>query len=259
MPPCACGCGQNVAAATTSGRPRAFIDNAHRQRAYRGRERVRNTPVLAAVNGTNADLFRQVARLHIHDGDLVADVTFGRGSFWTRTDTTRFRLLASDLEPRKADVVATDFRALSYRTGSIDVVVLDPPYAHQPELHATAARQYNGASAAGLLHDGIMDLYREGMAEAGRVLRPGGLLMVKCQPEIESGRPNWSDVEVHDIAIGLGMTALDRFTLVRKRPSSPPARWSRQVHARRNESVLWVFRNARTPQNALRNGAYGGR
>lgn len=235
--------------ASPTGRPARYCSNAHRQAAYRTRIKVRTRPVLAAMTGTNADLFREVARLRIPDGSVVADVTYGRGTFWQKIDTSRFTFLPSDLEPRMPGVMSADFRHLPYADGTIDVVVLDPPYVHNADSHFTAARQYNGQSVAGLDHDGIMGLYAEGLAEAARVLRPGGVALVKCQPMIESGRARWSDIEVHDLAAALGMTAADRFTLVRRRPSSPPARWDRQVHARRNESMLWIFvtrRDART-------------
>ena len=39
-----------------------------------------------------------------------------------------------------------------------------------------------------------MRLYEEGMAEGNRVLKQNGLLLVKCQDEIESGE---TEVEPH--------------------------------------------------------------
>ncbi len=48
---------------------------------------------------------------------------------WRNTDTTRFTLLPSDINP-EAGVTVADFRTLPYAPESIDVVVLDPPYVH---------------------------------------------------------------------------------------------------------------------------------
>ena len=43
-------------------------------------------PVRTLYRGTNADLLVDVARLYIPDGALVADVCWGRGVFWRRSD-----------------------------------------------------------------------------------------------------------------------------------------------------------------------------
>src|SRR5215470_11296174 len=54
-------------------------------------------PVVTTVTGDNADLIAEVARLYRLDGLTVADVTYGLGKFWPKVDTSRFRLLGSDL------------------------------------------------------------------------------------------------------------------------------------------------------------------
>jgi len=55
-------------------------------------------PVRTLYGGTNADLLVDVARLYIPDGALVADVTWGRGVFWQKTNTSRFTLLGSEVD-----------------------------------------------------------------------------------------------------------------------------------------------------------------
>src|SRR5262252_8398105 len=54
-------------------------------------------PVVTTVTGLNADLLAEVTRLYRLDGLTVADVTYGRGSFWPKVDTSRFTLLGTDL------------------------------------------------------------------------------------------------------------------------------------------------------------------
>jgi hypothetical protein len=78
------------------------------------------------------------------------------------------------------------------------------------------------------------------MVEGRRILRPGGLLWVKCSAEVESHRQRMGHIESLDIAVGeLGMIVEDRFVLVR---ASPPPVQHRQRHSRKNLSYLWVFR-----------------
>jgi len=199
-------------------------------------------PVTSVVLGTNADLIAAVTRLYLPDAAVVADVSYSLGRFWSKVDTSRFRLLASDLQPSVPGVIAADFRSLPYAPGSADVLVLDPPYIHAPGRGMLATR-YNGRGTDPLAtYASIIDLYRDGMTEAARVLRDGGQCWVKCKDTLASERQRWSHITVHEIAVGLGMYARDLFMLV---PPAPPVlttgRWERQLHARKVGSWLWVF------------------
>jgi len=92
--------------------------------------------IFSAQVGSNADLFPSVLRLHVPKGSSVADVTFGKGTFWKKVPEGDYELLASDLSAkpsggelwpiRVSDGV--DLRDLPYDDESIDCVVLDPPY-----------------------------------------------------------------------------------------------------------------------------------
>jgi hypothetical protein len=210
--------------------------------------------VSSTVHGTNAHLLANVARLYIADGDRVADVTYGKGVFWHECDTTRFRLFVSDslrvpaasrqgdlFGPPALTALRADLRALPYRTGSLDVVVLDPPYIHNPGNHVTDRRYNNRATTKGMYHADILrELYCRGIQEAYRVLRPAGRLFVKGKDEIESGEQCWSHRELYDAAVRCGFTAKDLFVLHAQATTSA-LRWDRQLHARKNHSYLWVF------------------
>ena len=185
----------------------------------------------------NASMVAAAAELYIPDGAAVADVTWGKGAFWAKTDTSRFRLHASDLDPRDGNVAAADFRALPYPDASMHTVVLDPPYVHNPGVHITDHRYNNAATTSGMYHRDIVELYRQGMAEARRV---GSQLWVKCKDEVESSKQRWSHIELYEIAVELGLVARDLF-IVTPTSRTPTGRWATQHHARKVHSYLWVF------------------
>lgn len=213
------------------------------------------TGVVTAHVGDNADLIYEVCRMYAQGSEVViADVTWGKGAFWRKVqkDTdmrTRLRLLASDIEPSLEPVAgevdgwaACDFRTLPYANASVDVVVLDPPYVHSPGQHMTDPRYNNAATTRGFYHDDIMNLYREGMVEALRVLRDDGLIWVKSKDQVMSGQQRWSMVDLHNIAVNeLGLYAQDFFVLVPTSRTSA-GRWKVQKHARKNHSFMWIFR-----------------
>jgi len=213
---------------------RAYCSNACRQTAYRHREQVKRKPVEALVRGNNADLIREVAKLYVKDGMKIADVTFGKGAFWRKTphlDVTGSDLITVPSRP-------FDFRALPYQDDAFDVVVLDPPYIHSPGKHQTDHRYQNAATTKGLLHDGIMQLYGDGMREAMRVSY--GQVWVKCKDQVQSGVQRWAHIEIMGLALAMGMTARDMFILDAV-SRTPMGRWDVQHHARKPMSYLWVF------------------
>ncbi|MDO3055619.1 Uncharacterised protein [Mycobacteroides abscessus subsp. massiliense] len=200
------------------------------------------TPIVSIVNGNNADLIQEVGRLYIPDNAVVRDVTWGKGAFWKKLPTAAITLVGSDIDPHiaKDGVVLADFRRLPDADSSADVIVLDPPYVHNPGRHMTDSRYNNAATTSGKSHSDIRHMYRAGMAEAMRILKPGGKLLVKGKDEIESGRQQWSQTELLCDAVSLGLYGKDLFILVPNSRTSM-SRWSVQKHARKVHSFLWVF------------------
>ena len=92
--------------------------------------------MFSAHVGGNAEVFRQILDLHVPKGSKVADVTFGTGVFWKNVPSGHYEVLASDIAVKINDGVfpfmtvqdGIDLRKLPYGDGSIDCVVLDPPY-----------------------------------------------------------------------------------------------------------------------------------
>lgn len=196
------------------------------------------------VRGDNSMLIAEVARTRgcLPNRAVVLDVTWGRGVFWRRfTEHRRFTLIGSDLRPLPGVNLVADFRRLPCADASIDIVVFDPPYVHVGRGGHYLDSRYGGtATTTGFTHRDIMKLYGDGLREAMRVLRPNGQVWVKCADEIESGRQCWTSCELFEIAEALGFEVQDMWMLVRK--TINPGRWRRQLHARKVNSWLWIFR-----------------
>ncbi len=148
------------------------------------------TPAKQAVytshQGNNAQLMREIANLYFEPGMSIADVTYGKGVFWRQIDISQYQFCPSDLITCPG--AAFDFRKLPYGNHSLNIVVFDPPYTHDPGKMFFERNYQNRATTRGFRHANIIDLYRDGMTEAHRVLKPKGLLLVKCKDEIESSK-----------------------------------------------------------------------
>lgn len=144
--------------------------------------------ICTAHVGTNEELFPHILDLHVPPGSIVADVTYGKGIFWKNVLKDKYKVLATDIEN------GVDCRSLPYDSGSIDCVVLDPPYMEglfrRSESHLAGAGTYvafrstysNGeATTEGpRYHEAVLDLYFKAGKEAHRVLRPYGILNINC-------------------------------------------------------------------------------
>ena len=206
--------------------------------------------VVSAYVGNNADVFPQILRLHVAEGSKIADVTYGKGVFWRKVRTEDYDLHPSDI----ADGV--DCRDLPYEDESFDCVVFDPPYMEGffrdgnstkagAGTHQTFREHYSNGHEApenrgGKWHAAVVDLYEQGGAEAHRVLREGGVLIVKCQDEVSANRQNLTHVEIINAYAQMGFFCKDLFVVVR--PNRPGmSRLLKQVHARKNHSYFLVF------------------
>lgn len=195
-------------------------------------------PIYNCIQGDNGDLIRTVARLYLKKGDRVADLTYGRGAFWRQVDLADFDFYKSDKITCPSS--PHDFRRLPYKDCLFDAVVLDPPFAHHGDSLLVEPAYNNASTTAGLYHEEIIQLYRQGMTESKRVLKAGGLMLVKCSDEIESSKQKRSHIEVHGISMELRLEDQDFFVLMRQHP--PVVQFKMQKHARKNCSFLWVFK-----------------
>lgn len=213
--------------------------------------------MLSAHIGTNADLFPEILSLHVPIGSVVADVTFGKGVFWKKVEARRYRLQATDLK------TGVDCCKLPYEAGSLDCVVLDPPYMEGlfrktkghlagAGSHQSFREHYSNGEATEhgpKYHQAVLDLYFRAGREAFRVLRSRGILIVKCQDEVSANIQHLTHVEIISEYEALGFYTKDLFVLVRSnRPGI--SRLKKQVHARKNHSYFLVF--AKTPAGKKR-------
>lgn len=224
--------------------------------------------VFSAAVGNNSVLFADILALHVPVGSTVADVTYGLGAFWREVPRGEYKLLASDLDVKPADIPAemagkvlsgVDCRNLPYESGSLDCVVLDPPYMEGlyrknsdhmagSGTHRSFRKAYSsgkptpevGNGQAPKWHDAVVDLYARACREAYRVLRPDGVLILKCQDEVSANKQRLTHVEIITGCESLGFYTKDLFVLVRANRAGV-SRLKKQEHARKNHSYFLVF------------------
>lgn len=201
----------------------------------------------AHVSG-NADVFPQILNLHVPAGSIVADVTWGKGVFWRKVDKELYDLRPTDIS------MGVDCRDLPYLDGEIDCVVLDPPYMEGFYRNHGSQKAGGGSHAAfrehysngderprrSKWHAAVREMYLESGLEACRVLKPNGVLIVKCQDEVSANKQWLTHVEIINDYEAMGFYTKDLFVVVRSNSPSI-TRLKKQVHARKNHSYFLVF------------------
>ena len=157
-----------------------------------------NDLVFSAYVGGNEDVFPKILDLYVSPKSVIADVTFGKGVFWRNVPENLYKVRSTDIQN------GIDCRNLPYESGEIDCVVLDPPYMHSPggtahTVHSAFENHYRNNSTDNRTrkkyHEAVLELYEEAGAEAFRVLRDRGVLIVKCQDEVCSNRQRFTHIE----------------------------------------------------------------
>ena len=206
--------------------------------------------ILTSSVGNNSPVLRDILGLYVREGATVADVTYGKGAFWKDVPSGAYNVLATDIQ------MGVDCRDLPYEDGSIDALVLDPPYmeglfrkdtSHMAGggSHSAFRERYSDSKAtlhtegAPKWHDAVLDLYFKAGVEAKRVLRDYGMFIVKCQDEVSANRQRLTHVELIN-AWADDFYCKDLFVVTR---SNKPgiSKLHRQQHARKNHSYFLVF------------------
>lgn len=202
---------------------------------------VKAASVYRSCSFDQSEILDAIEALHVPDGFDV-DCTFGNGSFWKgRRQPKR----CFDLQPLQPHVEEADSRRLPFAPGSVGSVMFDPPFL----TYVRAERSGNGNMAMARRFSGywswdeLADHYQETISEVSRVLRPKGVLVVKCQDIIHNHRLHVTHQHVIEWAAMEGLRLVDLFVLAAKHRMPSPNRQGAQRHARIFHCYFLVFRS----------------
>ncbi len=178
---------------------------------------------------SNAELIADVASLYLDPEVPTLDPTYGRGIWWKTWRPVT--MVAHDI----ATLDGVDFRSLPHGDGEFRQIAFDPPYVCVGGRETTGMADLHdrfGLTNAPKTPDGVQQLIYDGLDEMYRVLARKGILLVKCQDYVTSGKL-WPGTHLTlNYALTIGLSLVDRFEHIAGVRPQPSGR--RQVHARRN-------------------------
>lgn len=168
--------------------------------------------MLAAHRWTdNGEMMIEVAQLWLDREMKSMDVTYGEGIWWKHWKPRR--LVKHDME--KLDGV--DFRHLPHRSNSFELVAYDPPYVAPGGRKTSTIKKFNKQYGLETIpkSPALAQAYiDDGLTEVHRVLRSGGIALVKCMNYVSSGKLWLGYKHTMDHALSLGFEVLDIFYFV---------------------------------------------
>jgi hypothetical protein len=216
----------------------------------------------------NADVFPRVLQLYADYGDRIADLTWGHGSFWKKIPESLYDVYGTDINPEKSPTgESVDARQISEYYADedpFDVVVFDPPYAegyfrrHSDMMpgqgsHEDFRSHYSQNSVPEMKgskwHQCVVDLYCEVGAEAQKILKDDGRLVVKVGDEVSAGKQELTHIQITNFyESALGMYTKDCFVMVREKGTQTSGVHTQQ-HARKNHTFFMIYEMDGDPIN----------
>ena len=202
--------------------------------------------MITSINYSQTDIIQNIIQLYIPQGKIDADVTYSKGVFY-KNGNIQEPQYKFDINPQTVDTVQADCRNLPLPDNSINSLMFDPPFLattgkslSTQENNNLILRRFGYYRNEKELHK----FYQDALNEFNRVLINNGILIVKCQDKISSGKQYLSHVFIINQAIEQGFYPEDIFILLAK--SRIVADWQikNQKHARKFHSYFIVFRKS---------------
>jgi len=173
----------------------------------------------------------------------ILDATVNGGRFWRGSGRP---VIGMDVEAKHRPAIVGDNTAMPLRTGSVDVVVYDPP--HIPNQGKDNLKDFNtrfGLTLKSSKENGytFTHTYPPFVREAHRVLKAEGILLCKITDYIHDHQYQWAHVDFIQAARVAGFTACDCIVKTRKGPIIDP-KWKIAHHSRRQHCYWLIFRKS---------------
>lgn len=203
--------------------------------------------LIKSISFSQDDILKNISRLYLKGEPFEVDPTYSKGVFY-KSGVVKQPKFRFDINPQKnTDATFGDCRNLPFKDGTVRSLIIDLPFL------ATTGKSLKKEDDSNLMgkrfgvypnETELYKLYELTIIEAFRTLSPKGILVMKCQDKVSSGKQYMLHCSVFYYAMGAGFIVEDLFVLLAK--SRMVADWQRnQKHARKFHSYFWVFRKPR--------------
>lgn len=199
---------------------------------------------IRSVNDNQQQIINDILKLHNGGNSIDLDCTYSKGIFYKNGVVTE-PTYKTDLTPVVEGCIESSSTDLPFEPETMQCVMFDPPfviagktYKDSKEGSSRIAKRFS----AYVNWDELKDHWRDTLTELHRIVKPKGIVIMKLQNTISSGKQHMSHYMIMDHAIKTGFYPKDEFVLLSKsKMTSFGGRWKNQVHAMKHHSYFMVF------------------
>lgn len=185
------------------------------------------------------EIIRNIVALHLQGEAIECDVTYSKGNFYKEGTGIDKPVFKFDLFPQTDDTIQASADNLPVPDGKFKSIMFDPPFVAGHTKAAPTGIIGTRFHGFPYMRD-VWEFYTNAIAEFSRVMQKGGILIVKCQDSVSSGKQYMSHVHVINEAAANGFYCKDLFILQAKNRLIGHNH-AVQKHARKFHSYFIVF------------------
>jgi len=191
---------------------------------------------IRSISFNETEIIKNIVYLYLNNEPIELDPTYSKGIFYNGIVRPKYKY---DIEPQCEGVLQSDCRSLPLDASTISSIMFDPPFIcgipreAKPGIIKARFGFYKNVPE-------LWRFYAGSLKEFYRILKSGGVLIVKCQDTVDSSKQYLSHIFLVNEASRLGFYARDLFVYaVKDRIIDPNIK--RQQHARKFHSYFLVF------------------
>jgi DNA modification methylase len=194
--------------------------------------------MITTVSYNQTEILQSIIKLYLKTDGFDYDPTYSKGNFYKSGEIPQ-PLLKSDLYPQTPDTIKISAESTGFNNNSVSSIMFDPPF----------LAGYTKEKPTGIIGErfhgfpyvkDLWEWYDKCFEEFYRILDTNGVLVVKCQDTVSSGKQHLSHVHIINKCQSLGFYAKDLFILLAK-SRMVGHNHKIQKHARKFHSYFLVF------------------
>lgn len=191
--------------------------------------------MIKSISESQEEIMEGIMALYCLNG-FELDPTYSKGNFYKNITPPKYKF---DINPVLPEVVQADCTKLPLESNSINSMMFDPPFVGasikdgKPGIIKNRFGYYKNIPE-------LWEMYSNALIEFYRILKPGGVLVFKCQDVIESAKQYLSHIKIILKATEIGFYTKDLFVLLAKSRLMSPNMLNQQ-HARKFHCYFLVF------------------